>query len=240
MDQKHHRRCTTLVLLSVVLAMLFGNGLLVQGAKPDLGGPEVGQAEGVVKCANLIYGKNKTSVCFSEDFLAQVRKNTYIETHRRLFPVKLESSELYDYPFSVFTGEGSFTLTKPQRENMRNYLVNGGFIVASAGCSSKPWNASFGSEMKKMFPESKMPVLEAIHPVFHTVYDITSFEYKPGKTKLPTLRGLEIDGKIVLIWSSDGLNDTAKAGPNCCCCGGNEIKAAEKVNVNLLAYAVTY
>ena len=39
-----------------------------------------------------------------------------------------------------------------------------------------------------------------------------------------TLEGLEIDGRIVLIYSPEGLNDTANAGGGCCCCGGNEIR----------------
>ena len=44
----------------------------------------------------------------------------------------------------------------------------------------------------------------------------------------------------MLILSPDGLNDTANAGPSCCCCGGNEIKSAKEINVNLLAYALTH
>jgi hypothetical protein len=72
------------------------------------------------------------------------------------------------------------------------------------------------------------------------VYDIASSRYKSGENKLPDLYGLELDGRIVLIWSPDGLNDTANAGPNCCCCGGNEVKAAKMINVNLLSYALTH
>jgi len=83
-------------------------------------------------------------------------------------------------------------------------------------------------------------LLDADHPIFHTVYDVTSSKYKSGSQKLPVLKGLEVDGKIVLIWSPDGLNDTANAGPNCCCCGGNEVKSAKLLNVNILAYALTH
>jgi hypothetical protein len=54
------------------------------------------------------------------------------------------------------------------------------------------------------------------------------------------LKGLEIDGKIVAVFSSDGLNDTANAGGKCCCCGGAEIQNARQMNVNLLAYALTH
>jgi len=55
----------------------------------------------------------------------------------------------------------------------------------------------------------------------------------------PELLGLEINGKIVLVFSPHGLNDTAHT-KGCCCCGGNEISNAIKVNVNILTYALMY
>ncbi len=194
---------------------------------------------GAVRCANLVYSNNKTSVCFSSEFLAQIKRETHIHTDPKLAPVKAESAELYQFPFAVMTGEGAFTLTKIQRESLRNYLSNGGFIVASAGCSSPPWNSSFQSEIQTIFPELKMNRLDQSHPVFHTVYDINTLDCRKTSGQAH-LEGLEIDGKIVLIFSSDGLNDTSKAGGKCCCCGGNEIVNARQVNVNLLAYALTH
>jgi len=194
---------------------------------------------GAVRCANLIYGDNKTSVCFSSEFLSQIQRDSHVHTNPRLAPVKLEATELYQFPFAVMTGEGDFTLTGPQRESMRCYLSNGGFIVASAGCSSGPWSSSFRAEIAAVFPMLKLTRLDPSHPVFHTVYDIDRLDCKKSAGEAH-LEGLEIDGKIVLIFSSDGLNDTANAGGKCCCCGGNEITNSRQVNVNLLAYALTH
>ena len=53
------------------------------------------------------------------------------------------------------------------------------------------------------------------------------------------LEGLEVDGKVVMIYSPHGLNDTAHT-EGCCCCGGNEVQNARQVNVNLLAYTLTH
>ena len=217
--------------------MIFVTALLLTSAAAD---EPPAPDENLVRCANLVYGSNKTSVCFSDQFLKQINRDSNVEAAPRFSKVRLDSAELYDFPFAVMTGEGKFTLSDAQRENMREYLTQGGFMVASAGCSSKPWNKSFRQEMGQVFPDLEMRRLEAEHPIFHTVYDITQSRYKSGKSRLPDLRGLEIDGKIVLIWSPDGLNDTGNAGPNCCCCGGNEIKSAKQVNVNILAYALTH
>jgi hypothetical protein len=194
---------------------------------------------GAVRCANLIYADNKSSVCFSSEFMSQIMRDSHVQTNSRLTVVNLESADIYQFPFAVMTGEGAFTLTQSQRDNLRSYLSNGGFLVASAGCSSAPWSSSFLSEIAIVFPELKLTRLEQSHPVFHTIYDIDRLDCKKSSGQAH-LEGLEIDGKIVLVFSRDGLNDTAKAGGQCCCCGGNEIANSRQVNVNLLAYALTH
>jgi len=194
---------------------------------------------GVVDCANLIYGRHKTSVCFSHDFLIHAEKISNIRTTRRFTPVEMDSQELYLHPFAIMTGEGRFKLTDAQRDNLRGYLLAGGFVVASGGCSNYLWNQSFHDEIERVFPNIKLKRLPMTHPVFHTIYDIDFLTAKKSGSN-PYLEALIIDGRIVLVYSKDGLNDTANAGPNCCCCGGNEIRNARQVNVNLLAYALTH
>jgi hypothetical protein len=194
---------------------------------------------GVVQCANLIYGQDKSSVCFAEEFLALLQRDTSIRTNRRFYAVKSDSVELYQYPFAIMTGEGSFTLTAAQRNNLRNYLQRGGFLLASPGCSSSQWDASFRAEVQAIFPNMELKRIPMTHPIFHTVYDIDRLDttHSGGDAYL---EGLEIDGKIVLIYSHEGLNDTANSGPGCCCCGGNEVQNSRQVNANLLAYALTH
>ncbi len=200
-----------------------------------------GPPEAKVTCANLVYDQNKTSKCFSNGFLEELEKKTNIETEGNFLPVRLDSSELFQHPFAIMSGEGAFSLSAKEREHLHSYLLNGGFLLASAGCSSKAWQNSFTTQIERMFPERKLVKLEMDHPIFHTVSDVGMSKYKSGKTRFPDLYGLEIDGRIVLVYSPDGLNDTAsvKTG-GCCCCGGNEIKAAKLINMNLLAFALTH
>ena len=195
---------------------------------------------GEVACANLVYGGNKTSECFADHFLRQIQEDSFISTSGTFHAVRSDDAELFGYPFAVMSGEGRFRLTEPEIENLRAYLTSGGFLVASAGCSSKQWNSAFSEAIAAVLPEAELVTLEADHPVFHTVYDITRSKYKSGGARLPELRAIELDGRVVMIWSPDGLNDTGNAGRNCCCCGGNEIKDAKRLNVNLLAYALTH
>lgn len=196
------------------------------------------ESPGIVHCANLIYGRSQTSVCFADEFLARLQKDSHIRANRRFYPVKLDSDELFQYPFVVMTGEGAFTLSEAQRHNLRRYLLGGGFLVASAGCSSQPWDRSFRGEIARVFPDLSLRKLPLSHPIFHTVYDISKLDNK-AKHKV-AIEALEYEGKVVCVYSPEGLNDTENAGPGCCCCGGNEIYNAIQINANLLAYALTH
>ena len=187
-----------------------------------------------VECANLIYSGTKSSVCFSEEFLSTVASETSINTSRKFKAVKLGEREVFRFPFAVMTGEGAFTLTDNERKNLKLYLEKGGFLLASAGCSSKEWGDSFTREMKAIFPERKLEDVPLTHSIFRTLFDIPRLDTKAEDAKL---FGLTIAGKIVVIYSPDGLNDTATMH-GCCCCGGNEIKNSQKVNANILVYAL--
>lgn len=194
--------------------------------------------EGAVQCANLIYAGNNTSRCFSDEFLGAAQRSTSIITERRFKSVKLGSDELFRFPFAVMTGESDFHLGKQERDNLKRYLTSGGFLLASAGCSSKEWDRAFRRELGQVFADKTLETISMSHPVFRTVKEIKKLELRHAGTA-PQLEGLQHDGKIVLIYSAHGLNDTAHT-EGCCCCGGNEIVNSLDVNVNVLVYALLH
>lgn len=196
------------------------------------------QGDQAIRCANLIYAGTETSRCFSDQFLSSMQQLTAIPTERRFKSVKLASAELFEFPFVVMTGEASFTLTAPERENLKKYLASGGFLLASAGCSSSDWDKAFRREMHRIFPDNELATLPKEHPVFHTVADIEKLTLNHEGPEA-ALVGLTLDDKTVLIYSRHGLNDTAHT-EGCCCCGGNEIKNSLQVNINILAYALLH
>jgi len=196
-----------------------------------------GESDGVVQVANLVYATTKSSECFSDHFLVQSEQDSSISTSRRFHAIKLASDEIYNFPLVIMTGEGAFTLPDAERENLRRFIERGGFLLASSGCSSKEWDTSFRREMAETFASNPMATLDLTHPVFHTVYDIDSIEAKHGVAK--SLEGISFEGRLGVLYSQDGLNDTQHTN-GCCCCGGNEIKNCIQINVNILAYALTH
>jgi len=199
--------------------------------------PMTSAKEGVIQCANLIYASDKTSKCFSDEFLRRIESKTTIRTERTFKAVKLGSDELYSFPFTIMTGEGRFLLAQGERDRLKDYLNRGGFLLASAGCSSKEWDESFRREVKRIFPDRQLISIPMSHAIFRTVFKVEKIKLKGATAGQTDLSGLEIGGKIVMVYSPQGLNDTEHTS-GCCCCGGNEILNSLEINVNVLAYAL--
>ncbi len=196
-----------------------------------------GEPDGIVQVANLVYAGTKSSQCFADHFLIKAEKESAISTSRRFHAVKLSSDEIYNFPLLIMTGEGPFTLPDQERANLARYIQRGGFLLASAGCSSQEWERSFRREMAIIFPDQPLVPLGMDHAVFHTVYDINTLTAKHSKPK--PLEGISLGMRLGVLYSQDGLNDTQHT-QGCCCCGGNELTNAVDINVNVLAYALTY
>jgi hypothetical protein len=222
----------------------FHPAILILGLLPAIAAaaPEArqsgGESEGIVQVANLVYAGTKSSRCFSDHFLIKAAKETCISTSRRFHAVKLAGEAVYDFPLVIMTGEGDFQLTAAERENLRRYVERGGLLLASAGCSSTEWDRAFRREMATIFPKHPLRAIDMKHPIFHTAYEIRELRTTHGGSPRP-LVGVSIGGRLGVVYSQDGLNDTPHT-TGCCCCGGNELYNAVSINVNILAYALTH
>ena len=191
----------------------------------------------LLQCGNLIYAGDKSSVCFADHFLSDVAHQTNLRVNPKFCPVRLDADALFDYPFCVMSGNEEFSLTPKERQQLRKYLTQGGFLLVSPGCSDEKWDRSFRQEIKACFPEYPLKKIPMSHPIFSIVNPISRLVDKYGNPV--SLEGLEINGRLVMVYSKEGLNDVANA-EGCCCCGGNEIQDPARVNVNVFTYAVLY
>ena len=194
--------------------------------------------EGAVECGNLIYAGTRTSKCFSDEFLTTVQQKTSIATERRFKAVKLADEELFKIPFVIMTGESDFNLTTKERANLKKYLENGGFLLASASCSNAAWSGAFEREIKSIFGKDCLKDIPLNHEIFRTIFTIKDLKLSHGGAE-NLLQGLTRNNKIVVVYSRDGLNDSSHA-EGCCCCGGNEIQNSMEINANILAYALLH
>jgi hypothetical protein len=226
-----NRNCTVLLTLWLFALLVVGEPAKVASADPS-------RTElPVLQCGNLIYAGSKSSVCFADRFLTDVAQQTSLRVNPKFSPVRLDTDGLFDYPFCVMSGNENFSLTQKERKQLRQYLTRGGFLLVSPGCSDEKWDRSFREEIKVCFPEYPLVKIPLSHPIFSVVNPITRLTDKHGRPV--SLEGLEINGRLVLVYSKEGLNDVAHAD-GCCCCGGNEIQDPARINVNVFTYAVLY
>lgn len=225
-----------IVFAAALATVLSGEAEMTRGASaPD------SVREPMPSAAMLVYSSGeKTGRCFGEGFLELARRETTVRIGSRFVPVALVSDELGLFPFAVLSGEGAFELTEQEVEELREYLLGGGFLLASAGCSDHAWATSLERAAERAFPESALTELPLDHPLFHTVFDVK--ELVSRRRQPVRIMGLEVGGRLAMIYSPQGLNDTRNIGPatagECCCCGGDEVVAARHLNVNALVFAL--
>ncbi len=96
--------------------------------------------------------------------------NKNLGTNIEAEPVTVEvgSPELFDVPFVHITGHGNIIFSDDEAQNLRAYLIGGGFLEISDNYGMDPY---IRNAMKKVFPELDFIELPFEHPVYHQKYD---------------------------------------------------------------------
>lgn len=96
--------------------------------------------------------------------------NTNINTKIDPKPETVEpgSTDIFRFPFVHMTGHGNVIFSHNEIENLRNYLLSGGFLHID---DNYGMNEYIRKEIKKLFPEKDLTELPANHPVFSTAFD---------------------------------------------------------------------
>lgn len=236
----HERTQRSLGHARIIAALAIVLALTLSGvhAQPDAGSSNRGDDDSEIVVARAVYDNGKTAVCFADQFLATYARETGQNVKRSYVQIALDSDKLFDHPFVVFSGQEAFTLSDQEKKNLKRYIDRGGFVLASAGCSNVAWARSFESIMNELFGDDAIKGLDTDYALFHTVYDIDHIDVRKAAGRTP-IQALTMDGRVRVLYSPLGLNDTGNAGGDCCCCGGSEIKNARLINVNALGYALT-
>ena len=114
--------------------------------------------------------------------------------------VEVGSKDIFNYPFIHLTGHGNIVFSKQETENLRNYLMAGGFLHAD---DNYGLNLFFRREMKKVFPELEFVELPWNHPIYHQKYDFNKGLPKvhEHEGKAPQGFGLIYKGRVVCFYT---------------------------------------
>ncbi len=121
------------------------------------------------------------------------------------------SPDLFNYPFVYMTGHGNVVFTNEDAENLRNYLIGGGFIIVNDDYGMDPY---VRPAFKKIFPELDFTEIPFSHPVYHQKYNFPNGLPKIHEhdKKPPQGFGLFYEGRLIVFYDyecdlGDGWDD---------------------------------
>ena len=82
--------------------------------------------------------------------------------------VEVGSAEIYNYPFVHMTGHGNVVFNSAEAENLRNYLIGGGFLHIDDNYGMDPY---VRVALEQVFPEARLTELPFEHPIYHQKFD---------------------------------------------------------------------
>lgn len=125
--------------------------------------------------------------------------------------VDVGNVDLFNYSWVHMTGHGNVVFSDAEAENLRNYLIAGGFLHIDDNYGMDPY---IRPAMKKVFPELEFVELPFEHEIYHQQY-----EFKSGLPKIhkhdgdpPRGYGLIYEGRVVCFYTyecdlGDGWED---------------------------------
>lgn len=126
--------------------------------------------------------------------------------------VSVDSPGLFQYPFLHMTGHGNVLLSQEEADNLRTYLLGGGFLHIDDNYGMAPY---LEKELPKIFPDKQLQELGADHPIFKGPYafpqGLPKIHEHDGKR--PQAFGYFHEGRLVLLFTyetdlGDGWEDT--------------------------------
>lgn len=155
------------------------------------------------KIAKLKYGGggdwycNRTSL---PNLIKFINQNSTIRVHEKEDIVEVGSPALFQYAWVHLTGHGNVFFTEAEAQNLRNYLIAGGFLHIDDNYGLDKY---IRREMKKVFPEHDFVEL----PFDYGIYK-KPFSFPKGLPKVhehdgkpPQGFGIFHDGRLVCFYS---------------------------------------
>ena len=156
-----------------------------------------------VKIAKLKYNgggdwyANKTAL---PNLIRFANKELNLDLEQEDDAVEVGSREIFNYPYLYMTGHGNVVFSTDDANNLRNYLLAGGFLHIDDNYGLDKF---VRIELKKVFPELELIELPFDHPIYHQKFDfpkglpkIHEHDGKPAQGF-----GLIHEGRLVVFYS---------------------------------------
>jgi hypothetical protein len=127
-----------------------------------------------------------------------IKENTRMNINLEEDVVEPASAQIYQYPMVYLTGHGNIEFNPTESNNLRNYVLSGGFILMD---DNYGMNQFAKREIKKIFPDYELKEIPFSHPVFrqHFVFNNGLPKIHEHDNKPPQAFGIFVDGRLGLM-----------------------------------------
>ena len=152
--------------------------------------------------------------------------------------VEVGSASIYNHPLVHMTGHGNVIFSNSEAENLRNYLISGGFLHIDDNYGMDPY---VRVALKKVFPELEFIELPFEHEIYHQKFNFEQGLPKIHKHDDKPAQGFGLiwEGRVVCFYSyecdlGDGWEDQEVHNDP------DEVRLkALKMGANIVQYAFT-
>jgi hypothetical protein len=125
--------------------------------------------------------------------LEGVRRLTRIDARSLEQVTSLDhTDDIYNWPMLYAVEVGHWDLPQDQADQLREYLMRGGFLMVDDFHSDREWEA-FTESLERVLPGRPVVDIPNDDPIFHTIYDLNDRVQIPGAQYLQTGRVYEKD-----------------------------------------------
>ncbi|MBL4745128.1 MAG: DUF4159 domain-containing protein [Flavobacteriaceae bacterium] len=144
--------------------------------------------------------------------------NANIGTRINEKPVTIEASDkdILNYPMVFMTGHGNVFFSDMDIQNLRLYLLSGGFLHISDNYGLDKY---IRRELKKLFPKASLQEIPTNHPIYQQPYAFKNGLPKIHEHDLKPAQGfgLFVEGRMLVFYDyetdlSDGWEDASVHG----------------------------
>lgn len=187
----------------------------------------------------------------AQNLLRALNRSVGLMASTRPASALLSDSNLFDYSMLVMHGRHRFTTTAEEREKLREYLGRGRLLFADACCGSRQFDQAFRAFIEQLYPNQRLKRIPVDHEVFSddALYDLrqvsrrVAFETTNAAIQgnvirgEPFLEGIEVDGRLVVIYSKHDISCALERQASIACTGYVSDDAV-KIAVNVLLYSL--
>lgn len=175
--------------------------------------------------------------------------------------VDIDPEQFRHFPFLYMIEVGDIDITDDEAKTMREYMLNGGFIMVDDFWGTREWD-NFEVALKQIFPDRKMEEIPLEHEIFHMVFPIKvkpqiphirfaeyvinqgiTYEFDKEGSEHVHYRGYFDDKRrlmMVICWNTDTGEGWEQEGSDPWYFREFSEKYAYPLGINIIFYALTH